>query len=88
MTKIKRMLERLKSAMRFASSTPEYENFQIDESYTAHVKPNPGPSRIGEFLMWIALKLGPTEQLSTLKEPMPPTKFAVMRDGTRIAYVV
>ena len=82
------MWERLKSAMRFASLTQEYENFQIDESYTAHVKPNPGPSWIGEFLMWIALKLGPTEQLSALKEPMPPTKFAVMRDGTRIAYVV
>ena len=82
------MWERLTSAMRFASSTPEYEHIQIDESYTAHVKPDLGPSRLGEFLMWIALKFGPTEQLSTLKEPLPPTKFAVMSDGTRIAYVV
>jgi len=88
MTKIKRMWERLSSAMGSASSTPEYEHIQIDESYTAHVKPDPGLSRLGEFLMWIALKLGPTEQLSTLKEPLPPTKFAVMSDGTRIAYVV
>ena len=88
MTKIKRMWERLSSAIGFASSTPEYEHIQIDESYTAHVKPDPGPSRLGQFLMWIALKLGPTEQLSILKKPMPPTKFAVMSDGTRIAYVV
>lgn len=82
------MWERLSSAMGSASSTPEYEHIQIDESYTAHVKPDPSPSRLGEFLMWIALKLGPTEQLSALKEPLPPTKFAVMSDGTRIAYVV
>ena len=74
--------------MKSSSSTSEYEYIPIDESYTAHVKPDPGPSRLGEFLMWIALKFGPTEQLSTLKEPLPPTKFAVMSDGTRIAYVV
>lgn len=56
MTKIKRMCERLINAMRFASSTPEYEHIQIDESYTAHVKPDPDPSRLGEFLMRITTK--------------------------------
>ena len=49
MTKIKQMWEWLSSAIGFESKTPEKEHIQIDESYTAYVKPNPNPSNLGEF---------------------------------------